>query len=110
VWSLGLKSRSLQSFQQTSHYVINILGEQQLALCQQFAYGQGDRFQGVDYSLRDAKLPVLNGALAWFECRNRSQYTEGDHIIFVGEVESCGFAEGMPLVHQQGGFFSAKPI
>ena len=110
VWSLGLKSRSLQSFQQTSHYVINILSEQQLALCQQFAYGQGDRFQGIDYSLGEAKLPVLKGALAWFECRNRSQYTEGDHIIFVGEVENCGFAEGMPLAHQQGGFFSAKQM
>ena len=110
VWSLGLKSRTVPSFQKCTHYVINILDEQQLALCQQFEYGQGDRFKGIDYQLGDAGLPILKGALSWFECRNRSQYLEGDHIIFVGEVERCGFSEGLPLVHQQGGFFSVQKL
>ena len=31
--------------------------------------------------------PLLAGAAATFECFNRSQYKEGDHTIFVGEVE-----------------------
>ncbi len=104
VWSLGLTSRTVPSFQKSSHYVINVLSDAQLALCNQFAFGQGDRFKGVAYDLGHAGLPVLQGALAWFECRNRSQYPEGDHIIFVGEVERCGFTEGSPLVYQQGGF------
>jgi flavin reductase (DIM6/NTAB) family NADH-FMN oxidoreductase RutF len=110
VWSLGLKSRTLPSFQKASHYVINVLSDQQLALCQQFAFGQGDRFNGVGFETGSAGLPILKGALAWFECRNRSQYLEGDHIIFVGEVEVCGFAEGTPLVHQQGGFFEVGQV
>ena len=110
VWSLGLKSRTLPSFQKASHYVINVLSEKQLALCQQFAYGQGDRFNGIDFELSSSGLPILKGALAWFECRNRSQYPEGDHIIFVGEVEACGFAQGTPLVHQQGGFFGVGKL
>ena len=109
VWSLGLKSRTLPSFQKVSHYVINVLSEQQLALCQQFAFGKDDRFKGIDFELSATGLPILKGALAWFECRNRSQYPEGDHIIFVGEVESCGFEQGSPLVHQQGGFFEVGP-
>jgi flavin reductase (DIM6/NTAB) family NADH-FMN oxidoreductase RutF len=107
---LGLKSRTLPSFQKASHYVINVLSDQQLALCQQFAFGQGDRFNGVGFETGSAGLPILKGALAWFECRNRSQYLEGDHIIFVGEVEVCGFAEGTPLVHQQGGFFEVGQV
>jgi flavin reductase (DIM6/NTAB) family NADH-FMN oxidoreductase RutF len=45
VWSLGLKSRTLPSFQKASHYVINVLSDQQMPLCQQFAFGQGDRFR-----------------------------------------------------------------
>jgi flavin reductase (DIM6/NTAB) family NADH-FMN oxidoreductase RutF len=110
VWSLGLKSRTLPSFQKASHYVINVLSDQQLPLCQQFAFGQGDRFNGVDFDTGAAGLPILKGALAWFECRNRSQYLEGDHIIFVGEVEVCGFAQGTPLVHQQGGFFEVGQV
>ena len=33
-------------------------------------------------------------AAATFECFNRSQYKEGDHTIFVGEVERCEHREG----------------
>ena len=110
VWSLGLASRTVPSFQASSHYVINVLSDAQLGLCQQFAYGQGDRFSGVEYDVSSSGLPVLKGALAWFECRNRSQYPEGDHIIFVGEVESCGITEGSPLVYQQGGFHAVQAL
>jgi len=110
VWSLGLKSRTLPSFQKASHYVINVLSDQQLPLCQQFAFGQGDRFKGVEFETSASGLPILKGALSWFECRNRSQYPEGDHIIFIGEVEACGFAQGTPLVHQQGGFFEVGQV
>jgi len=110
VWSLGLKSRTLPSFQKVSHYVINVLSDEQLPLCQQFAYGEGDRFKNVSYDLSQQGLPILKGALAWFECRNRSQYPEGDHIIFIGEVERCGLTEGSPLVYQQGSFGGVQKL
>jgi len=103
VWSLGLTSRTVPSFQQCSHYVINVLSDAQLHLCQQFAYGQDNRFDKVEMSLSNSGLPILNNSLAWFECRNKSQYP-GDHIIFVGEVVQCGFAEGSPLIYHQGQF------
>ena len=41
------------------------------------------------YTLSRTGLPVLDGVAAWFECHNRSRYPEGDHVIFVGEVEQC---------------------
>jgi flavin reductase (DIM6/NTAB) family NADH-FMN oxidoreductase RutF len=104
VWSLGLTSRTVPSFQKCSHYVINVLSDTQLNLCQQFAYGQGNRFENVDMALGSTGLPIFKNALAWFECRNRSQYPEGDHIIFVGEVVQFGFSEGSPLIYQQGEF------
>lgn len=104
LWSLGLHAGSLPLFHAGTHYVINVLAADQLELCQRFAYGKGDRFAGVDYTLGQSGLPILNGALAWFECHNRSRYEEGDHVIFVGEVERCGFGEGEPLVFQAGQF------
>ncbi len=104
VWSLGLKSRNVPSFQKASHYVINVLSDSQQDVCEKFAYGQGNRFDSTGFELGACGLPILNQSLAWFECRNRSQYPEGDHIIFVGEVERCGFSAGSPLVYQQGGF------
>jgi flavin reductase (DIM6/NTAB) family NADH-FMN oxidoreductase RutF len=59
-------------------------------------------------------MPVLDGALAWFECHNRSRYEEGDHVIFVGEVERCGVHENAadmaPLVFQNGQFHGLKSL
>ena len=34
--------------------------------------------------------PVLEGALAWFECRTWATYDGGDHTIIVGEVLDMG--------------------
>lgn len=105
LWSLGKQARSRPIFEHSAHYLVNVLAADQLALCQRFARGQGDRFAGLDYTLSPAGLPVLGGALAWFECRNRSRYDEGDHLIFVGEVLHCGQRErGEPLIYQASRF------
>ena len=37
--------------------------------------------------------PVLDGALAWFECRTWAAYDGGDHSIVVGEVLDLGCSE-----------------
>jgi flavin reductase (DIM6/NTAB) family NADH-FMN oxidoreductase RutF len=111
LWSLGHRASSLPLFHAGTHYVVNVLAADQLDLCQRFASGQGDRFANTDYSLGQAGLPILKGALAWFECHNRSRYEEGDHVIFVGEVERCGFSNSAaPLVFQGGQFSTTKHL
>ena len=110
LWSLGLHAGSLPLFHAGTHYVINVLAADQMELCKRFAYGKGDRFADTAYTLGQSGLPILNGALAWFECHNRSRYEEGDHVIFVGEVERCGFADGEPLVFQAGQFGTTRAI
>ena len=59
-------------------------------------------FEGVDYELSRTGLPILKGVSAWFECHNRSRYPEGDHVIFVGEVEHCEVHPREPLVFHGG--------
>lgn len=108
LWSLATKSASMPVFQANSHYVINVLAASQVDLCKRFATVKGDRFAGVSHAAGDSGMPVLDGALAWFECHNRSRYQEGDHVIFVGQVERCGVhpqaKEISPLVFQAGAF------
>ena len=54
---------------------------------------------------------LLEGAVANFECFNRSQYAEGDHVIFVGEVERCGHRPGAaPLLYHGGRFYTEHPL
>ena len=58
-----------------------------------------------------ARALVEDGALAVFECFNRSQYEEGDHVIFVGEVERCQHrADASPLLFHGGKFYAEHPL
>jgi flavin reductase (DIM6/NTAB) family NADH-FMN oxidoreductase RutF len=104
LWSLANTASSMPVFTGNSHYVVNILSAEQAALAQQFASRKKDRFEGVEYSLSHTGHPILKGASAWFECHNRSRYPEGDHVIFVGEVERCEFTAQAPLVFHSGDF------
>jgi flavin reductase (DIM6/NTAB) family NADH-FMN oxidoreductase RutF len=112
LWSMAARANSLPMFRDGSHYIINVLSASQIDLCQRFATLKGDRFAGVDYRLSATGLPILANALAWFECHNRSRYDEGDHVIFVGEVERCGVLDsgGHPLVFQGGVFSTTTPL
>ncbi|MFZ6760908.1 flavin reductase family protein [Undibacterium sp. Ji50W] len=104
LWSLGNAANSMPVFTGNSHYVVNVLSSEQAWLAEQFASRKIDRFEGVEYTLSRTGHPILSGASAWFECHNRSRYPEGDHVIFVGEVEHCEFNHQAPLVFHSGKF------
>ncbi len=110
LWSLSGKSRSMPLFSANSHYVINVLAGDQMHLAERFASRIDDRFAGVDFALSPNGLPVLNGVSAWFECHNRSRYPEGDHVIFVGEVERCAFDTKPALVFHGSRFAQVSPL
>ena len=104
LWSLDRRSGSLPVFTSNSHYVINILAGDQRALAERFARRVDNRFEGVEFELSPTGLPILTGVAAWLECHNRSRYPEGDHVIFVGEVEHCESNPQSALVFHGGRF------
>lgn len=107
LWSLAHTAGSMSVFATGLHYAINVLGAHQQDLALRFAARGIDRWEGVDFTEGENGAPLLVGAIASFECFNRSQYTEGDHVIFVGEVERCRHQAGAaPLVFHGGQFKS----
>jgi len=111
LWSLARAAGSLADFTTGSHYAINILSAEQQGLARQFAARGVDRFDGVEFELGTGGAPLLRGAAATFECFNRSRYEEGDHVIFVGEVERCAQREGVsPLLFHGGKFYVEHPL
>lgn len=111
LWSLAKTAASMAVFSAGSHYAINILSNEQQDLARQFATQGVDKFAGVAYSLGQAGAPLLHGAVAHFECFNRSRYEEGDHVIFVGEVERCSHQRGAsPLLYHGGRFYAEHPL
>ena len=109
LWSLAQGASSMPVFTGNSHYVINVLAGNQVTLAERFAMRIENRFEGVDFDLSHTGLPILKGVAAWFECHNRSRYPEGDHVIFVGEVERCGVAPQSALVFHGGRFMATQP-
>ncbi|MDB5765179.1 MAG: flavin reductase family protein [Herminiimonas sp.] len=104
LWSLAQGASSLPLFTGNSHYVINVLAAGQAELAERFSRRIENRFDGIDFELSRTGLPILKGVAAWFECHNRSRYPEGDHVIFVGEVERCGVQPQDALVFHGGRF------
>jgi flavin reductase (DIM6/NTAB) family NADH-FMN oxidoreductase RutF len=109
LWSLANVANSLPIFTGNSHYVINILSAGQEELARRFARRGEDPFAGTGYTLSRTGQPILEGAAAWFECHNRSRYPEGDHVIFVGEVEECEAKPQAALLFHGGRFGNTGP-
>lgn len=86
---------------------INVLCEAQRAISEYYARPErtqesaeveaGARFERTQHG-----TPVLQGALAYLECRLRSAEVAGDHTIFIAEVEDVVVREGEPLLFFRG--------
>lgn len=111
LWSLSRRAGSFDTFSQGAHYAINVLGCEQQALARRFSEPMDDRFAGVAWTPGIGGAPLLAGAIAHFECANRSQYAEGDHMIFVGAVQRCQHVHGAsPLLFHGGRFYAEHPL
>jgi flavin reductase (DIM6/NTAB) family NADH-FMN oxidoreductase RutF len=111
LWSLSQAASSMTALSTGSHYAINILAADQKELAERFASRREDRWLDVPFTEGVCGAPLLTGAAATFECFNRSRYEEGDHVIFVGEVERCGHRPGAaPLLFHGGKFYTEHPL
>ena len=111
LWSLAQAAGSMAALSTGSHYAINILAADQKALAERFGSKREDRWKDVVFSEGAGGAPLLSGAAATFECFNRSRYEEGDHVIFVGEVERCSHQAGAaPLLFHGGRFYTEHPL
>jgi flavin reductase (DIM6/NTAB) family NADH-FMN oxidoreductase RutF len=111
LWSLARGAGSMPALRTGSHYAVNILAASQKELAERFATKNVDRWADVRFRTGIGGAPVLEGCVASFECFNRSRYDEGDHVIFVGEVERCAHQPGAaPLLFHGGRFYTEHPL
>jgi flavin reductase (DIM6/NTAB) family NADH-FMN oxidoreductase RutF len=107
LWSLALKTSSLEAFRQCRHYAVNILAAGQLDAAKTFADSNADRFATVPWHPGPFDMPVIDGVVASLIVANRSLYTEGDHVILVGEVVTYEAPGGDPLVFHDGRYIAS---
>lgn len=107
LWTLTKAASSLNHFRKAERFVVHVLSADQKDLAQRFARGpQPDRFKGVALKRAPGGTLMLDDprCAAWFECHNVTQHDAGDHTIFIGQVERCGYQPVAPLVYHTGGF------
>lgn len=104
LWSLGMFSQGLTVFQNASHFAVNVLGASQQALATRFAKSSSDKFADVQWTPGLGRAPLLADSVATFQCRAASRYYGGDHVIFLGAVESYSYNRREPLLFARGGY------
>lgn len=67
-------------------FAINVLGADNDGLSRQFARSGTDKFSGVRWAPGTFGAPILEGAVAWAECRVWAEYDGGDHTIVAARV------------------------
>lgn len=98
-------SNSWPIIEQTGRFCANVLGADQTELCRIFASKQADKFGGLPVPRSPSGLPLLEGIVAWIECRIEQVVELGDHYLVVGAVEAMDTGEGEnPLLFAQGGY------
>jgi len=108
LWSLARTAGSAPVFRDAEYFAINVLAAGDEELSSDFARSGEDKFSKYPQRFGSglAGIPVLQGAVASFECHSRQRYYGGDHIIVIGVVERYLHTGGAPLVFSRGRYAS----
>jgi flavin reductase (DIM6/NTAB) family NADH-FMN oxidoreductase RutF len=90
-------------------FAINVLAAEQQSLAECFAQPTtAQKLTGFcDAAWHEAETgsPILEGALAFFDCRLTARHDGGDHSIFIGEIVAAGYREDAePLLWYASGY------
>jgi 3-hydroxy-9,10-secoandrosta-1,3,5(10)-triene-9,17-dione monooxygenase reductase component len=75
-------------------FCVNVLAEAQADLCWRFAQENDDRFADVGWLPAPSGAPILEGAIAWIDCRIEEEVDAGDHWFVLGRVEALDVTAG----------------
>ena len=78
-------------------FSVSVLADDQRALAECFARpttaSKLTGFCGAAWHEAETGSPILEGALAYFDCRLLERHDGGDHTIFIGEIVAAGYRE-----------------
>ncbi|MDO8616167.1 MAG: flavin reductase family protein [Dehalococcoidia bacterium] len=93
-------------------FAVNILSADQAHLSEKFAKKEFENAHGLDEIPHHAAAtgaPVIDGCLAYLDCRTLAEHHGGDHTIFIGEVLDAGQSAGEPLLLYNGRYGGFEP-
>jgi flavin reductase (DIM6/NTAB) family NADH-FMN oxidoreductase RutF len=102
LWSAKRTSQSFPIFEAASHFAVNVLSSNQMAVSKHFGRPGDDKFKDVPWRSGIGGAPILDGIVCSFECRKADAYPGGDHLIMLGAVERFTRHDRSALLFAQG--------
>jgi flavin reductase (DIM6/NTAB) family NADH-FMN oxidoreductase RutF len=107
-------ARSTQAFSvyaTTRFFSASVLRRDSRAVSERFAQAGAGKWQGVAHRIGATGVPLLEGALATFECEVDARHDAGDHVIVLGRVLSLDVPEqAEPLVFFRSHYRELSPL
>jgi flavin reductase (DIM6/NTAB) family NADH-FMN oxidoreductase RutF len=108
---INQRSSTLNVIKEAGSFAVNILSTDQQETAQQFATMREGRFGGVRWRPGQATgAPVLDGSLAYAECRLTDTSRGGDHVILMGEIVAGDAHEAEPLLYFRGRYGTYEAV
>jgi flavin reductase (DIM6/NTAB) family NADH-FMN oxidoreductase RutF/DNA-binding MarR family transcriptional regulator len=102
LWSIKKSSSNCHAFASADHFAVSVLSDQQIDTAQRFARSGGSKFDGVAWRAGLGGVPVVEEAVATFECSREAVHDGGDHLLLIGRVLRFERYAGDALLFVQG--------
>lgn len=107
--SIARKAETHAAIVGSHAFAVSVLDREQRDLAECFAQpttaNKLKRFCDAPWHEAETGSPILEGALAYFDCRLTAQHDGGDHAIFIGEIVAAGYREDAePLLWYASGY------
>ncbi|MDH3705869.1 MAG: flavin reductase family protein [Acidimicrobiia bacterium] len=108
----GTSSSTWPRIERAGSFCVNVMGADQLDVCNAFFTKQEDPFSIHEWQVSDTSgAPRLAGSAAWIDCDIDQVVEAGDHYIVIGRVlELDGDPDRDPLVFHHGAYGSFREL
>jgi flavin reductase (DIM6/NTAB) family NADH-FMN oxidoreductase RutF len=101
--SINRRSETHVAIVGSHSFAVSVLGADQQPIAECFALpttaAKLQRFCDAAWHEAETGSPILDGAIAYFDCRLSESHEAGTHTIFIGEIVAAGYEEsGEPLL------------
>jgi len=110
LWSLKKNSPSIDAFDHSARFAINVLALTQTDLSKRFASPIPDKFNTVAHSEGLAAIPLIDNCAASFQCKTYQRIDAGDHILYLGEVEAYAYQDLPTLMFCKGKYMKGDEL
>jgi flavin reductase (DIM6/NTAB) family NADH-FMN oxidoreductase RutF len=104
--SLSTAGRLAPLLRESGVFAVCVLAAEQEAVSRAFATPSrpiaDGQFPDIGSGTAATGAPIIEGCLAFFDCRLATSIDQGDHTLFVGAVQAVGATDGEPLVYFDG--------